>query len=133
MIAYQHPDSAEAEVLYDLNYLGSSESPDTTVTFSRDSEIAHIAALQRSTTISSIVLEFGPTTTWVRLTSDDVSHPEWAQYQIPSWHLDIYDGQTLYSAQSSNPVTFSFAPTVSAPGDTLWKIIRWKEIVTGGA
>ncbi|HEX5031067.1 MAG TPA: hypothetical protein VFX78_06395 [Candidatus Eisenbacteria bacterium] len=133
MIAYQHPDSEEAKVLYDPNYLGTSESPDTTVTFSREYEIAHIGALQRATTISSIVLEFGPTITWVRLSSDDPSHPEWAQYQIPSWHLDINDGQTLYSAQSTDPITFSFAPTVSAPGDTLWKIIRWKETVTSGA
>jgi len=133
-IAYQHPDSVEAEILFDGNYLGVSENTsDQTqnVSFTRDDEKAHIAALQRSTTISSILLDFGPTLTWVRLTSDDPSHPEWAQYQLPSWHLEITDGSTLYTVTSTNPITFSFAPTSSAPGDTTWKIIRWKETITG--
>lgn len=137
-IAYQHPDSNEAKVLYDGAYLGTSENlsdPSQDATFTRDDEIAHIAALQRSTTIApgAILLELGPTTTWTRLSSDDPSHPEWGQIQIPAWYLEITDGQTLYSAHSTNPITFSFAPTVAAPGDTTWKIIRWKETITGNS
>ena len=139
-IAYQHPDSNEAKVLYDGNYLGTSENlsdNSQNASFTRDDEIAHIAALQRSTTIlpGAILLELGAPTTWTRLSSDDPSNPQWAQIQIPAWYLEITDGPsgsgTLYSAHSTNPITFSFAPTSSAPGDTTWKIIRWKETITG--
>ena len=134
-IAYQHPDSMKAHELYDADYLGTSEDPNNTatkVTFTRLDEIAHINALQRSTTITSIVLELGPTSTWTRLSSDDPSHPEWAQIQIPSWRIDIFDATTEYIAQSANPITFSFAPT-AAGADTTWKIIRWHETLTSGA
>jgi len=135
--AYGNRDSVEYEKLYDVSYIGTSTDfsnpdPDTQVsTFRKADELSHIGVLQHSTTISSVKLDLGPNTTWARLPSDDPSRPEWAQIQISqgSWYIDILDGRDEYLVQSSNStLTFTFAPTVVAPADTLWKIIRWNEI-----
>jgi hypothetical protein len=137
-MAYGARDSTEYKSLYDSSYIGTStnlnDPPGTQVTtFRFADEVAHIAALGRSTTISSVVLDFGPLSTWTRLPSDDPSHPEWAMIQMApgNWHLEINDGATLYSSQGTNPMTFAFNPTVAAPGDTTWKIIRWTEVGSG--
>jgi hypothetical protein len=74
------------------------------------------------------VLDFGPSSSWTRLASDDPSHPEWAVIQVNTTRIEIYDGQTLYSGQSINPMRFGFNPMVSAPGDTTWRIVRWDEM-----
>lgn len=135
-LAYQNRDSVEYEQLYDSSYVGTStdlnDPPATQVsTFRRADELIHIGALQHSTTISQVVFDLGPQTTWTRLSSDDPSNPDWAQIQIGRGNLriEIYDGATLYSVQSINPVTFTLKPTpTGAPNDTLWKIIRWNEV-----
>jgi hypothetical protein len=134
-LSYQGRDSVEYKQLYDEGYEGTSQDlndpPGSQITaFRKADEVAHLAALQRSPGISSVVLDFGPTVSWTRLSSDNLSHPEWAQIQIPSWHIEIFDNNnsTLYTATSASPITYSFAPTVAAPGDTLWKIIKWVEI-----
>jgi hypothetical protein len=132
-LSYQARDSVEYKQLYDEGYQGTSQDlndpPGSQITaFRKADEVAHVAALRRSPGISTVVLELGPEVSWTRLSSDDVSHPEWAQIQIPNWRIDIYDNATLYTATSTNPITYTFAPTAVAPGDTLWKIIRWVEI-----
>ena len=132
-LAYQNRDSVEYKLLYDSTYVGTStdlnDPPGTQVsTFRYADEVAHIAALQRSTTISSVVFDLAPKNTWTRLASDDVSHPEWALIQIGQWSVEINDGATLYSAHSTNPISFLFKPTAgAAPGDTTWTIVRWNE------
>jgi len=133
-LAYQNRDSVEYKSLYDSTYVGTStdlnDPPGTQVsTFRFADEVAHIAALQRTATISSVVFDVGPETSWTRLPSDDPSHPEWALIQIGggNFRIEIYDGATLFSVQSTNPISFSFKPTVSGP-DTTWKIVRWNEI-----
>jgi hypothetical protein len=133
LLSYQSRDSTEYDSLYDHNYVGTSTDLNDNVisTFLFNDEIGHMRALARSTTISSIVLDFGPLSSWTRLASDDPSHPEWAVVQIPSSRGDIYDGQTSYTFQPINPMTFAFTPTVAAPGDTTWKIIRWTEVGQG--
>ena len=131
--AYQTRDTVETKLLYDSNYIGISEdlsNPAQSLTFSRYDEVQHVATLAQSSTISSIVLDMGPSSSWTRLSSDDPSHPEWAMISISSWFVEIYDGSTGYQAQSTNPMVFAFTPTVAAPGDTTWKIVRWTE--TGG-
>ena len=137
-MGYVRRDSIEYKSLYDSSYVGTSTdlnaSPGNQVsTFRFSDEVAHIAALAHSTTISSIVLDFGPSSSWTRLPSDDPSHPEWAMIQIASGNcrVEIYDGASLYTSQSTNPMTFGFNPTVAAPGDTTWKIIRWNEVGSG--
>ena len=135
-LAYAARDSVEYKQLYDSSYVGTStdlnDPPGTQVsTFRYADEVAHVAALQRSTSINSVSFDPGPETTWKRLPSDDPSYPEWAVIQINTGNLRIEindnDGLKTYTVTNSNPITFSFKPTVTAPGDTLWKIVRWNE------
>ncbi len=134
-LSYEARDSVETKQLYDSSYVGTSQDlndpPGTLHTFRYDDEIHHVATLAQTATISSIVMDLGQPLTWTRLPSDDVSHPEWAMIQMNYVRIEIYDGATLYTAQSTNPMTFSFTPTVTAPGDTLWRIVRWNEIGSG--
>jgi hypothetical protein len=132
-MAYAKRDSIEYKSLYDSTYVGTSTNlndppGNQTTTFYLYDEGAHIAALARTTTITSVVLDFGPSSSWTRLASDDPSHPEWAVMQVNNMNLQIYDGATLYSGQATNPMTFTFRPSVAAPGDTTWKIVRWNEL-----
>ena len=131
--AYQERDSLYVKEVYDSSYVGESrdlkdppESQLTTLYYA--DEVDHVAALRRTLSIKSVVFNMGSRTSWTRLSSDDPSHPEWAEIQITSWFVEIWDDQTLYTAHSINPITFYFKPLVAAPGDTLWKIVKWTEI-----
>jgi hypothetical protein len=134
--AYKARDSTEYKQLYDSSYVGQStdlnDPPLSQVsTFRYADEVAHMAALQRTTTITRVEFDLGLENSWTRLSSDDPSHPEYAEIQISTgfMSLAIYDGGTTYEVQSINPITFWFKPTPSAtPGDTTWKIVRWEEI-----
>ena len=137
-MSYEAGDSVETKQLYDSSYVGTStdlnDPPGSqTRTFTYADEVAHVAALARTPSISNVVMDLGPSSSWTRLPSDDPSHPEWALIQIGAgnWRVEIYDGQTLYSAQSTNPMTFAFKPTVAAPPDTTWRIVRWTEVGSG--
>lgn len=133
-IAYQTRDSVETKLVYDTNYVGKSEdlsNPAQSFTFSHYDEVQHVATLAQSSTISSVVLDMGPISSWTRLSSDDPSHPEWAMISISYWLVEINDGSTVYQAPSTNPMVFAFTPTVAAPGDTTWTIVRWSEIGSG--
>lgn len=135
-LAYQNRDSTEYKAVYDTSYMGTSQDlndpPGTQISIFRYAdEVAHMGTLARSTTISSIVLDLGLPSSWTRLPSDDLSHPEWAMIQISAFRLDLYDGSTLYSAQS-NDMTFSFRPIVTTPPDTTWTIVRWLENGSSG-
>lgn len=138
LLSYQNRDSTEYKSLHDSSYVGTSTDlnapPDSQIsTFTYADEAAHIAALRRESTITSVVLDFGPSSSWTRLASDDPSHPDWARIQmgIGSWRVEITDGSTIYSTQAINPMTYAFAPTVTSPGDTTWRIIRWTEVGGG--
>ena len=135
--AYAARDTVEYKELYDPAYVGSStdlnDPPGTQVsTFRYADEVAHVAALRRAPSVNSVVFDAGPSTTWNRLSSDDPSHPDYAEIQIGSGNLhievnDIELGKT-FTVSSTNPITFYFKPTVRAPADTTWKIIRWVEV-----
>jgi len=134
--AYVARDSLETKQVYDSSYVGAStnlsDPPGSQVSiFQYQDEFAHVATLARTLTIVAITLDLGPSSSWSRLPSDDPSHPEWAMIQISNFHGELVDGATLYSFTSTNPMTFAFIPTVAAPGDTTWKIIRWTEIGSG--
>src|SRR6185295_19734978 len=85
--AYEARDSVATARVYDENYAGAStdlnDPPGSqTVNFTRSDEIRHVGALRKSTTITSVTCDLGPPATWVRLPSDDLSHPEWALIHI---------------------------------------------------
>lgn len=131
-IAYAERDSVNYLNLFDYDYLGTSTSPETTVTFRNSDERDHIQALARVTTIiGKVYFDLGPETSWTRLPSDDLGHPEWANIQISgaNFTIRIDDGPTTYEVHGNDELfTFTFKPTLtSTPGDTLWNIIRWQE------
>ena len=137
-LAYSHRDSTGYKALYDSSYVGTSEDlndpPGTVpISFTYADEVAHVAALERSPTITSVTFELGPETSWTRLESDDPSHPEYAVIQIAGSNLDIQvteGSNTLRASGSSEFFEFTFKPTTPAPGspsDTLWKIVKWRE------
>jgi len=135
VLSYQNRDSTEYKALYDTSYVGTStnlnDPPVSQVsTFRFSDEVSHIAALAKSPTIVSVSLDLGARSSWTRLPSDDVTHPDWAQIQLPTVHLSLIDGPSAYEVHSSNPMTFRFTPRVdsSSPTDTLWRIVRWDEI-----
>ena len=135
--SYEKRDSVFYATLYDKDYTGTSQDlndpPGTQpAQFFKADELRHLGALQLSTSVSSVVLDFGPTGSWTVLSSDDPSHPEWAMIQLPSWSVEITDNTTLFQARSTNPITFYFKP-VTANGETLWTIIKWTEITAAGA
>lgn len=131
--AYQAKDSVTIKTIYDPSYAGTSQdvnAPDGSqiANFTYDDEVAHVAALARSTTISSVKFELPPEASWLLLESDDPSHPEWAEVQVNSWHVEVYDAQTLYTVESFNPLTFYFKPIMDGTGRLTYKIVKWVEI-----
>jgi len=134
--AYVARDSVETKQVYDSSYVGTSTDLNDPVpsvaTFRYADEIRHVAVLARTSAIVSIVLDLGLRSSWTRLPSDDPSHPEWAMIQINNFRLEVYDGPTLYTASSTNPMTFTFRPVTTAPPDTTWTIVRWTENGSSG-
>jgi hypothetical protein len=137
-LAYARRDSVEYKALHDSSYVGTStddlDPPGTPpLQFTFADEAAHIAALARRSSISRVRLELGPASSWNRLPSDDVAHPEWAMIQIPgmNFEVEITDGFDSYTAGGQLEfIHFAFKPTTpdsTSPTDTTWKIVRWTE------
>jgi len=128
--AYEARDSVEYKNIYATSYEGTStdlSDPSPTVsTFRYADETAHMGKLAQVTTIISVVFDIGLRSTWHVIDSDDQAHPEWKMVQINASKIQIYDGATLYSAISTNAITFTFEAT-SVNGLTTWKIVRWNE------
>ena len=139
--AYESRDSVETARVYDDNYAGTStdlnDPPGSqTVNFTRADEIRHVGALRKSTTITSVTCDLGPPTSWVRLPSDDVSHPEWARIHIAGGfvRIEIDDGASILQASgTSEQMSFYFTPKPDSTSqtDTLWTVIQWDETRAG--
>ena len=136
IVAYTTRDSSGYKDVYDSTYTGTSidlNDTGTSIDLVYDDEIAHIRALASTPTVTNTLLDFGPSSTWKRLPSDDPSHPEWALIQISgsNYRVEVTDGQTTYGAigEGGTFQEFAFNPTLesASPTDTLWKIVRWKE------
>jgi len=139
---YTHRDSVLVKDVYDQNYIGTSTDltappASQVLSFSRDQEIEHVAAMARAHDITTVTLSFGALT---RLPSDDVSHPDWALIQITGANMRLEIDAIVDSLSAQlNPVgetlKFKLQPYTPAatPTDTLWKIVRWEEIYVGGA
>ena len=140
--AYSQRDSAETKVLYDSSYVGTSrdlsDPPGTTpYSFTYSDEVAHVAKLARTPSITSAYMNLGPPTSWTRLESNDLSHPDWAMIQIAGSSLTVRvteatpEGTDEYVANGSTEFfEFAFKPTTPAAissSDTLWNIVRWRE------
>jgi hypothetical protein len=139
--AYESRDSVETARVYNESYAGTStdlnDPPGSqTLNFTRADEIRHVGALRKSTTITSVTCDLGPPASWVRLPSDDVSHPEWALIRIASGfvRIEIDDGASILQAGgASEQMSFYFTPKPDSTSqtDTLWTVIRWDETRAG--
>jgi len=140
---YSRRDSVGTKSIYDPSYIGVSTNltaPPVSqiLNFSYADEVAHVAAMARSHSITTVTLSFG---TLTRLESDDPSHPDWATIQISGSNMRLeIDALADSSSAALNPVgiteAFSFKPTApdsTSPTDTTWKIARWSEIYAGGS
>jgi hypothetical protein len=130
--AYEARDSVGTEAVYDGSYQGSSvdlKDPRPVITLNRDDEKHHVNALKQNPNIASIHIDFGPQSTWNRLPPESGDDPDWAILQINNPKIEVQDVQsgTLFQTPNVN-MLYTFKPTVSAPGDTLWAIIRWAEV-----
>jgi hypothetical protein len=135
--AYAKRDSVGYVNLFDrYEYTGESYDPsnDSTKIFRWVDEQKHIQRLAEVATITGdIYFDLGSETSWTRLSSDDLAHPEWAVIQISGsvFTIRIDDGPDTYVVHGpSEFFTFTFKPTTpapSSPSDTLWSIVRWKE------
>ena len=139
--AYEARDSVETARVYDESYAGTStdlnDPPGSqTTNFTRADEIRHVGALRKSTSITSVTCDLGPPASWVRLPSDDVSHPEWALIHIAGGfvRIEIDDGASIVQAGgASDQMSFYFTPKpdTTSQTDTLWTVIRWDETRAG--
>ena len=135
-MAYSRRDSTKYGQLYDSTYTGSStdlQDAGNDIDFTLSDEVRHVGALA-STPGLTAYLDLGSPETWNMLPSDDPSHPEWVTVQVagPAYRIEIFDGPTGLRA-TGGPGTFqefAFSPTLdsTSPTDTLWRIVRWREV-----
>jgi hypothetical protein len=83
-------------------------------------------------TVSDITFNLGQLDSWTREGSLDAGHPEWASITLSRGiRLELTIGQTVYTVGTNDYFEYQFAPTTPAPGsptDTLWQIVRWREL-----
>lgn len=138
VMSYSIRDSVEYRKLIDFDYLGTSRDlgDGTNLIFDTNDEVRHIQALAKATTITDISLSMGPSSSWTRLPSDDLGHPEWAVIQISGSQLRLEINDTnpirgiLLVNNPANTYVFRFKPTPpdTTRTDTLWTLIQWSEI-----
>ncbi|MEK7315177.1 MAG: hypothetical protein AAB011_03275, partial [Candidatus Eisenbacteria bacterium] len=129
--AYTTRDSVETAAVYDATYEGTSTdlSASTPVlTFTRADEIRHVGVLMLSRNIVTVFLDLGSPANWQRLPANASDPADWAVVPIPASTIRIEDiGSATTWDTSNQPMEFTFKPTVTAPGDTTWKVVRWTE------
>lgn len=132
--AYANRDSAQTDSVYHDNYQGVSTDPSLPggrVDFTKANEVRHVGRLRLDPNIISVFLDLGSPGTWSPLPSSDADNPgTWLDIELNFQTVKIEDLANSTTWESNNrPLIFSFAPVDDASGDTIWKIIRWKEIV----
>jgi hypothetical protein len=130
--AYMVRDSAETALVYDDAYQGTSidlSDPSPDLHFTKADEVRHVGRLKLDPDIISVYVDLGNAANWQRMSPDASDPPDYAVIQINSNRVEIQDVRTgtAYSARNT-PMVYTFKPTVSAPGDTTWKIVRWTEV-----
>ena len=139
--AYVAKDSVEADSVYHPDYQGQSAAVDdpvgtTPLVFTKPEEVSHIGALRLNPNVTDIVFNMGQFDSWERQPSLDVTHPEWASITISRGiNLEITTPSTTYTVGSNDFFEYQFTPITPAAGsptDTLWRIIRWRELKGAG-
>jgi hypothetical protein len=139
-LAYEARDSVKYKEIYDSTYTGQSTDTNDNqgpidVTY-RD-ELDHIGRIASAPGITTY-LELGPDASWDRLESDDPSHPDWTRILISgnAYTVQVTEGTTTYEAKGETGTfqefAFDFTLDSTSPTDTLWKIVRWREIGKSG-
>jgi hypothetical protein len=129
--AYTSRDSVGTAAVYDAAYQGTSSdpgAPQPIVQFGKDDEVHHVGRLKLDPNIVSVFLDLGPASTWQRFGPSASDPPGWAIIPIPASRIEIQDSSTntRYEA-TNNIIEYTFKPTVNAPGDTTWTIVKWTE------
>jgi hypothetical protein len=134
---YEARDSTAIMECFDSTYTGQSMDINVpgggTIDLTFEDEDNHAAAIAQTTGLL-IDVDLGPSSSWIRLPSDDISHPEWAVITISgsSFHLQLTDGPELVQAggDAGTFQEFAFTPSLdsSSATDTLWHIVRWREV-----
>jgi hypothetical protein len=129
--AYTNRDSVGTAAVYDASYQGTSSdpgAPQPIVQFSKDDEVRHVGRLKLDPNIVSVFLDLGSAPTWQRLDGSVSDPPGWAVIPIPASRIEITDNSinTKYEAVN-HIIEYTFKPTVGAPGDTTWTVVRWTE------
>jgi hypothetical protein len=131
-IAYEARDTTEIKLLYDAAYQGSSldltDPSPVTILFTKADEVAHVAKLATTKTISDISLT--PAQSLIRFhTGGDP--PGWTTILNPFATLDVYEAAVDRKVTFAGEMTiFKFVPNAPDPSlpDTTWKIVRWMEV-----
>lgn len=131
VFAYNSRDSVVTAVVYDDTYSGVSVypgSPPGGLQVSKSDEVRHVGWLKLDANIVSILLDMGHAATWQRLPGALGDPPGWAVIPIPNStvRIDDHGTSTIWESKNST-MEFTFKPTVNAPGDTTWTVIRWTE------
>lgn len=133
---YGSRDSVGIMAVYDSTYTGNSTDlgdPGPEIDLTYADEVHHVAALARTPGTLAYV-DYGPPATWDRLPSNDPSHPEWAMIRIADngYTIQVSDGSTTLEAKGEAGAyqEFTFTPRLdcSSQTDTLWRIVRWREV-----
>ena len=135
-VTYEGRDSVLYKAVYDSSYTGTSTANpgapnQVSLDFTYSDEIASLAAMARSTTITRVSLDLGGN--FVRGPSDDPGHPEYATIQTGTYRIEVVDNidDLRAFAGPGDFIQFTFKPTTPAPTsstDTLWSIVHWTEI-----
>ena len=133
VLAYVQRDTVETKLLYDATYQGLSidrtVSPLDTLSFTKAGEVAHVSALARRGSVTTVSCEVYPVLARFRDSGDP---PGWATIQNPLGAIQIDDTPNTYIADpAGTTMEFKFAPATpdtTSPTDTTWRIVRWTEV-----
>jgi len=125
--AWERKDSTRVRDIMDDAYQGASTSTDGTLNFSKDQEVAAVGGIVRDQNVSTITFTLPDVNTWVRQNySSDPAN--WTAISLRGYSIQVDDAvRGTLLADASSFFEFKLVGTVSAPGDTTWKIIRWTE------
>lgn len=131
--AYTSRDTTGYDSLFAISYTGTSVDNTAlgggaVLNFTKSDEERHIGALARTTSITSIILQFPPA---LSRYTDAGDPPGWATVQVSSPRIEIYGNSISMGIHSNETMDFKFAPTSPSPGsptDTTWKIVSWVEL-----
>jgi hypothetical protein len=132
--AYNARDSIETKAVYDVAYQGSSNDPALPAGqthFTQATEVSHVRRLHDDRNIVNVSLDLGPASLWQVLPGnvDDGVGAKIIPIQYQLLTLDDASSAT-YQTNSRSQIEFAFKPTETAPGDTVWTVIRWTETVS---